>query len=326
MNAMFSRAVLTTLTAAAAAATLTTAKPAAACVESGSVYIGTICTTAASYCPDGYVEAQGQLLQINTYNALYALMGTTYGGDGRTTFGVPDFRGRGPVGLGQGPGLTPVQFGEKRGVESVTLTQAQMPAHNHSVAFQTNTAMTLGQTAISLPVTGTVSGVTISGNASLPVTGSVSGQTLSGNASLTVSGNANIGTTGTTGRSVNLVSGNLLATGGTAGAQVYGTSANANDVRLGPVGAVTGTATGPLTGVSVTGGSVTGTASGPLSGATASGGTVSGTAAGTVNLTGMPVASFSVGTAGGSQPATNIPPQQAIRTCLAVVGLFPPRP
>lgn len=320
--------LLSTTAVVAAAITTLTANPktAAACAETGSIYIGTVCMTAANYCPDGYVEAQGQLLQINTYNALYSLVGVTYGGDARTTFGVPDYRGRSPVGLGQGPGLSVVQFGEKRGVETVTLTQAQMPIHNHTVAFQPNTSMTLSQTAISLPVTGAVSGVTISGNASLPVTGTVSGQTLSGNANLPVKADANIGTTGSAGRSINLDPGDLLATVGGAGAQIYGNSTNPSNVRLGEAGGVTGFATGPLTGVTVSGGTINGTASGPLTGATASGGTISGNAAGTVNLTGTPNASFAVGNAGGSQPATNIPPQQAIRFCMAVNGLYPPRP
>ena len=70
--------------------------------------------------PSGYVSANGQLLPISSNNALFALLGTTYGGDGRTTFALPDLRGRTPIGEGAGPGLTPKTLGEKSGVENVS--------------------------------------------------------------------------------------------------------------------------------------------------------------------------------------------------------------
>lgn len=94
-------------------------------------YLGMICMTAGSYCPKGYVEAKGQLLAIAQFQAVFAVVGTYYGGDGVTTFGVPDLQGRVPLGLGNGAGLTPVTPGQKRGAESTVMTEAQMPNHTH---------------------------------------------------------------------------------------------------------------------------------------------------------------------------------------------------
>ncbi len=82
--------------------------------------------------PSGYVSANGQLLPISSNNALFALLGTTYGGDGRTTFALPDLRGMLAVGDGTGPGLTNWQLGQESGVESLIMTAAQMTAHTHT--------------------------------------------------------------------------------------------------------------------------------------------------------------------------------------------------
>lgn len=103
---------------------------------SSDPYIGSICITAASFCPAGnYIEANGQILPITEYQALFSLLGDTYGGDGRSSFAVPDFRGRTPVGVGTGPGLNPVQAGVKRGIDYMTLTTQQLPAHTHAATF-----------------------------------------------------------------------------------------------------------------------------------------------------------------------------------------------
>ncbi|WP_299442411.1 tail fiber protein [uncultured Rhodospira sp.] len=106
-----------------------TAGPAQAC--SSEPYMGSLCMTAATFCPEGFVEARGQLLPIAQYTAVYALLGTNYGGDGTTTFGVPDLRGRIPIGLGQGPATSDIFQGEMRGAETRTLTIAEMPNHTH---------------------------------------------------------------------------------------------------------------------------------------------------------------------------------------------------
>lgn len=102
--------------------------------------IGSVCLFAGNFCPKGYAEANGQLLSIAQNTALFSILGTTYGGDGQTTFALPDLRGRSPVGTGQGPGLSNLALGETAGAETVTLTQAQLPAHTHTATLRaTNT-------------------------------------------------------------------------------------------------------------------------------------------------------------------------------------------
>tara|TARA_Y100001956_G_C4121212_1_gene187520 strand:- start:1073 stop:1768 length:696 start_codon:yes stop_codon:yes gene_type:complete len=96
--------------------------------------LGTMCAFAGNFAPRGYALAQGQLLSISQNTALFSILGTTYGGDGRTTFGLPDTRGRALVGSGNGPGLSNYALGQKGGVEFVTLTEAQMPVHTHGAA------------------------------------------------------------------------------------------------------------------------------------------------------------------------------------------------
>lgn len=96
-------------------------------------YIGSIVLFSGNYAPNNWAFCNGQLLNINQNTALFSIIGTTYGGDGQTTFALPDLRGRVPMHFGNGPGLTPRILGEKAGYENVTLTTAQMPAHNHEV-------------------------------------------------------------------------------------------------------------------------------------------------------------------------------------------------
>lgn len=96
-------------------------------------FIGQIQTFGFSFAPKGWALCHGQFLSIAQNSALFSLLGTTYGGDGRNTFGLPDLRGRSMVGQGQGPGLSDIQMGERGGTETVTLTTANMPSHNHMV-------------------------------------------------------------------------------------------------------------------------------------------------------------------------------------------------
>lgn len=96
-------------------------------------YMGIIKLFAGTYAPQGWAFCNGQLLPIAQNQALFSLLNTQFGGDGRTTFGLPDLQGRVPVGAGQGAGLTPRPQGLKDGAESVTLNASQMPAHNHTV-------------------------------------------------------------------------------------------------------------------------------------------------------------------------------------------------
>lgn len=86
---------------------------------------------AGPFAPKTWAYCQGQTLAINTNQALFSLLGTTYGGNGVTTFMLPNFSGRTPVGIGTGPGLTPCTLGENGGSNNVTLTTQQMPAHTH---------------------------------------------------------------------------------------------------------------------------------------------------------------------------------------------------
>jgi len=86
-----------------------------------------------NFAPKGWALCNGQLLAISQNTALFSLLGTTYGGNGTTTFALPDFRSRVPIHAGQGPGLSNYTLGEQTGTESVTLTVPQLPAHNHTV-------------------------------------------------------------------------------------------------------------------------------------------------------------------------------------------------
>ena len=101
-------------------------------------FIGEICTFGFTFCPRGYADANGQLLAIQQNTALFSLLGTQYGGDGRTTFGLPDLRGRSAVGDGQGPGLSNIVIGQAGGTEQVTLFSSQMPAHTHAATTTVN--------------------------------------------------------------------------------------------------------------------------------------------------------------------------------------------
>ena len=94
-------------------------------------FVGEIRMFAGNFAPRGWAFCDGQLLAVSQNDALFSLLGTIYGGDGRTTFGLPDLRGRLPLHAGTGPGLSPRRLGAKSGAEKVTLTVNQLPSHNH---------------------------------------------------------------------------------------------------------------------------------------------------------------------------------------------------
>ncbi|MGB3242890.1 MAG: tail fiber protein [Sulfitobacter sp.] len=96
-------------------------------------FLGDIVAGGYNFCPRGWAKAEGQLLAISQNTALFSLIGVTYGGDGQTTFGLPDLRGRIAMGLGTGPGLSPNSMGGKSGAETQSLTVNQMPGHAHAV-------------------------------------------------------------------------------------------------------------------------------------------------------------------------------------------------
>lgn len=96
-------------------------------------FIGEIRMFAGNFAPRGWAFCDGQLLAVSQNDALFSLLGTIYGGDGRTTFGLPDMRGRVPIHQGSGPGLTPRGMGSEFGQERVTLTANQSHSHKHDV-------------------------------------------------------------------------------------------------------------------------------------------------------------------------------------------------
>ncbi len=112
------------------------ASPAAHATCSTEPMLGSVCLVAYNFCPRGYASAEGQLLSIAQNQALFALLGTQFGGNGQTTFALPDLRGRTPIGRGTGPGLGPVTEGQVGGTETVQLSIAQMPAHSHSAQLR----------------------------------------------------------------------------------------------------------------------------------------------------------------------------------------------
>ena len=103
-------------------------------------FVGEIKMFAGNFAPRGWALCDGQLLSVSQNDALFSLLGTQYGGDGRTTFGLPDMRGRVPLHQGQGPGLTNRRIGTELGSETETLTTSQLPLHDHPVNASTQTA------------------------------------------------------------------------------------------------------------------------------------------------------------------------------------------
>jgi microcystin-dependent protein len=98
-------------------------------------FLGEIETFGFNFAPRGWAFCDGQILPINQNQALFSLLGTTYGGDGRTTFALPDLRGRVALHPGNGPGLSSIRQGEKGGSETRTLTTANLPSHNHAATL-----------------------------------------------------------------------------------------------------------------------------------------------------------------------------------------------
>ncbi|WP_192459293.1 phage tail protein [Musicola keenii] len=286
--------------------------PAVAGCSADGAYIGSICYMAGTYCPaDDYLPANGQTLNISQYQALYAVIGTLYGGSASSgTFAVPNLRGRTVMGAGllQLPGTTSVYTqGQYVGQEvsnvvsygSVTLTAAQIPPHTHPAT------LTLNGTAGSVPVA--------SGTASLALSGSITSLPFSAVTSLGVTGIAKIGSSTTTGRSVSLTDKALLTSVGGPTAQIYAPSGT-NDRQVGPDGSVTGTASGTVSGTA-TGGQLSGTASGnislPVTGAVTVGANVTTPAPVTVPVV-------------VSVPVRD--PSLVMTACIAVRGYFPTRP
>lgn len=124
-------------------------------------YIGEIRLFAGNFAPAGWAFCDGSLLSISEYETLFYLIGTTYGGDGQNTFALPDFRGRVPIGTGQGSGLSNRTLGEMGGQETISLTTANMPSHTHTgriVVNNGNATTSVPTASSSIATSGSFSG------------------------------------------------------------------------------------------------------------------------------------------------------------------------
>lgn len=119
----------TAMSIAAASAALTLSAPAQAGIDP---FVGQIMTGGYNFCPRNTLPADGQLIPIPQNPALFALLGTRYGGNGTTTFALPNLNGRTVIGHGQGPGLPDYQQGQQTGSATITLTANNLPAHTHT--------------------------------------------------------------------------------------------------------------------------------------------------------------------------------------------------
>ena len=129
-------------------------------------FLGEIRIVGFNFAPQGWALCNGQVLSIQQNTALFSLLGTQYGGDGVQTFALPNLQSRVPVHQGQGPGLSPYVIGELTGSESVTLTQGQIPAHQHSVApVSSDQAQDTNRPGGAFPTTGGIYASTQGGGA-----------------------------------------------------------------------------------------------------------------------------------------------------------------
>jgi microcystin-dependent protein len=119
-----------------------TSSPRASGQSADDPFVGEIIIVAFNFEPPGWAFCDGRLMAISQDTALFALLGTTYGGDGQTTFALPDLRGRVPIHQGQGNGPSNYVMGQTGGEETVTLTINQIPAHNHSIAGESSVGST----------------------------------------------------------------------------------------------------------------------------------------------------------------------------------------
>jgi microcystin-dependent protein len=138
-------------------------------------FLGSITLFAGNFAPAGYALCNGQLLPISQNTALFSILGTTYGGNGVTTFALPDLRGRVPVHAGQGPGLSLYDLGQAAGEETVTLTTAELPPHAHSQTAS-NAEQTTNRPGNAVPARGGVYDGTSDGTTMTPTTTTGSGQ------------------------------------------------------------------------------------------------------------------------------------------------------
>lgn len=189
-----------------------TSQQAIACGDEDSTYLGQTCLMATNFCPKGTAKAEGQILAISSNQALFALLGTAYGGDGITTFALPDLRGRAPVHQGTGNGLPTHILGKRYGSELYTQTLSNLPSHSHLATIKTT-----GFNAI--------------GNISIPVTGAAK-----------IASSSDVSGSGTPSQNAVLVSSKI----GREEVAIYAPAGTEANVIIGGLNAVTGTATGSV--------------------------------------------------------------------------------
>lgn len=119
------------------------------------LYLGMIFLFGGNFAINGFQLCAGQLLAISQYTALFSILGTTYGGNGTSTFALPDLRGRVPVGMGQGPGLSNYALGQVGGTETTSILYNNLPAHSHSVAISVTVSASNQPATVSIPAIGT---------------------------------------------------------------------------------------------------------------------------------------------------------------------------
>jgi len=175
-------------------------------------FIGEIIMFAGNFAPRGWAFCNGQLLSIQSNQALFAIIGTTYGGNGTNTFGLPNLQGRVPVHQGQSPGMSQYNLGQTGGTENVTLTANELPAHVHSVALNGtgNTSVAFGASSANgntaTPGPTTVPAKVVSGLTALNAFSSTAPDTTLSPATATTTVNVN----GNTGIAVNNMSDHIV--------------------------------------------------------------------------------------------------------------------
>ncbi len=189
-------------------------------LASSDPYLGEISYVAFNYAPRGWAKCDGQLLAISNYTALFSLLGTTYGGDGRTTFALPDMRGRAPLHQGNSPGYSSYRMGQKGGQESATLGINQLPSHSHA-----STATSLSTSTVATGATATSTLKAYNGNASLTTASGSSLATTGRNVYNSVAPNVNMhaGSVVTTidGLTINTNTNTTVAINNTGGSQSF---------------------------------------------------------------------------------------------------------
>ncbi|WP_333797219.1 phage tail protein [Rheinheimera sp.] len=159
-------------------------------------FLGEIRMFAGNYAPQGWALCQGQLLAISTNSALFSILGTTYGGNGTTTFGLPDLQSRSPVGIGTGAGLSNIALGQVAGVENVNITVGQLPqltlpvTGTASVAIPVNTTAGTSKTPSATSVLSTTNDTSV--GAEVDIYSAAPGTATLAPFSATVTGNAGL--------------------------------------------------------------------------------------------------------------------------------------